>query len=134
MQVSREPRICELCCSVVMVNKINSACCRITDLPSRRQWTKLFTIDVAKIPAKTNKKYLIAGPAEPSKCKWHRTIPWSLRKCIVSETWDVQLECLIPNGLTNLHIENSIHKWPRNWSHSLHFLKVCSWALMWHRF
>lgn len=52
MQVSREPGICKLCCSVVMVNEINSSCSGIADLPSRRQRTELFTIDVAKIPAK----------------------------------------------------------------------------------
>lgn len=81
-----------------MVNKINSACCRISDLPSRRQWTKLFTIDVAKIPVKTNIKWKIPQhlASEPNKCKCNRTIPWSLRKCIVSETWSVQLESLLP--------------------------------------
>lgn len=56
VQVCREPRVRELRRSVVMVNKINPARRCISDLPSRRQWTKLFTIDVAKIPVKTNIK------------------------------------------------------------------------------
>lgn len=106
-----------------MVNEINSACCGIADLPSRRQRTELFTIDVAKIPAKQiyNRNTSLLGLLSQASM-WHTAIPWSLRKCIVSETWDVQLESLIPNGFPNLHIQHPVPKWPRTY-HSLHFSK-----------
>lgn len=114
-----------------MVNKINSACCCISDLPSRRQWTKLFTIDVAKIPVKTNIKWKIPQhlASKPNKRKCNRTIPWSLRKCIVSETWSVQLESLLPRckpTKEKTHTPEHMLRGKNFLSNNLHFYKLTS--------
>lgn len=55
VQVGREPWVCELCCPVVVVNKVHSACGRVPNLPSWRQRPQLLTIHITKIPTETER-------------------------------------------------------------------------------
>lgn len=47
MQVCRESWVCELGCTIVVVNKVDAACGCVPDLPAWRQWTQLLTVNVA---------------------------------------------------------------------------------------
>lgn len=47
MQVSRQPWVCELCCSIVVVNKVDTAGGSVSDLPAGWQWAKLLTVYIA---------------------------------------------------------------------------------------
>lgn len=47
MQVSRQSGVGELCCSIVVVNKVDTAGRSVPDLPAWRQWAKLLTVYIA---------------------------------------------------------------------------------------
>lgn len=47
MQVGRKSRVCELCCSIVVVNKIDATSRCVSDLPAWWQWTQLLTVHIA---------------------------------------------------------------------------------------
>lgn len=47
MQVCRESWVCELGRTIVVVNKVDAACGRVSDLPAWRQWAQLLAVNVA---------------------------------------------------------------------------------------
>lgn len=47
MQICRQSRVCELCCSIVVVDKVDAAGGCVSDLPAWWQWAKLLTVHIA---------------------------------------------------------------------------------------
>lgn len=50
MQVSRQSRVCELGCSIVVVHKVDAAGSSVSNLPAWRQRTELLAVHITQVP------------------------------------------------------------------------------------
>lgn len=112
VQVGREPRVRELCRSVVVVNKVDAARGCVSDLPSWRQWPQLLTIYITKIPTEPERektqreqaKKMFMPKCRITACKIdheHTSGLTLLQTCQsdirMPEFWNRSCKCLFPS-------------------------------------